>query len=132
MVSEALVPAGRDLAPEDVSFTRVGGPTHLPSLTEQERAALLAELRPWVVALRPRFLLDHTTVPACWEQHPGMVEALAALRDAERGAYAQTAPAGAGIDFLHAVHLVGAFLAEQAARSGCSGRTHREPLTALT
>ena len=83
-----VVPAGRDLEPEDVSFTRVGGPTHLPSLTEQERAALLAELRPWVVALRTRFLLDHTTVPACWEQHPGMVEALAALRDAERGAYA--------------------------------------------
>ena len=118
-----------ELEPADVSFTRVGGPIHLPSLTEEEQAALLAELRPWVESLRTRFLVDHRAVPACWEQHPGMVEALAALRDAERGAYAETSPAGAGVDFLHAVRLVSAFLVEQAGLSGCTGPIHREAPT---
>lgn len=131
-MSETYPPGEFEPGPVDVSFTRIGGPSHLPSLTEQERADLLAELRPWVLALRTRFLLDHSTIPDCWEQHPGMAEALAALRDAERGAYADTAPAGAGVEFLHAVHLVGSFLADQAGRSGCSGRTHREPLTPLS
>lgn len=119
------------LEPTDVSFTRIGGPIHIPSLTEQEMAALLAELHPWVEALRTRFLVDQRAVPVCWERHPGMVEALTALRDAERGAYAESAPANAAVDFLHAVHLVTNLLREQAGLSGCSGHTHREPLAPL-
>ena len=113
--------------PVDVSFDRVGGPLHLPSLTEQEKQSLLVELVPWVQALCVRFGIDTRAVPPCWLRHPGMVEALSALRDAERGAYAVTAPASAAVEFLQALRFVHAFLVEQTSLTGCTGQSHRGP-----
>lgn len=113
--------------PVDVSFWHIGGPLHLPSLTDAEHTELMDQLRPWVAELRVRFHVDVRAVPPCWDQHPGMVEALAALRDAERGAYAETSPAGGGVDFLQALRIVHAFLVEQTALTGCDGHGHREP-----
>lgn len=115
--------------PIDLTFQRVGGPIHLPSLDDEERAELLAELRPWVEQLRARFALDARSLPPCWERHPAIVEAVTALRDFERGAYAVTSPAGSGIDFLRALTITREFVTEQTALAGCSGQGHREVQT---
>ena len=104
---------------------RPGGPTHVPSLDEPELAHHVASLVAWVDHLQSRFELDGRAFPACWTRHPGMVEALTALRDVERGCYAPTAPATGGVEFLGALHQVQVFLLEQVQLSGCTALEHR-------
>ena len=108
---------------------RPGGPTHLPSLDEQELAHHVSHLVAWVDHLRSRFALDGRAFPACWARHRGLVEALSALRDAERGCYAPTAPATGGVEFLGALHQVQGYLLEQVSLSGCTTLEHRPAST---
>jgi hypothetical protein len=61
-----------------------------------------------------RFHIDSRVIPPCWEQHNGMVEALAALRDHERDCYAETAPPSAAVDWLRAFREIEARLIELA------------------
>lgn len=103
------------------------GPLHVPSLTATEREAVLADLRVWVERLADRFALDTRVVPPCWERHNGMLEALSALRDHERGSYAPDADPRAGIDWLHALREVRTVLLEQAALTQCTVQQHRDP-----
>jgi hypothetical protein len=49
-------------------------------------------------------------LPSCWWRHPPFVEALAALKDHERGSYAPTAPATAAVEFHRAVRDIEARL----------------------
>jgi len=49
--------------------------------------------------------LDHHVIPRCWFTHPGHVEALAALRDAERANYAEIAPGTSAVDWHRAFQL---------------------------
>jgi hypothetical protein len=103
------------------------GPLHVPSLMEGERDALMPDLRVWVDRLMDRFTLDTRVVPPCWEQHNGIVEALSALRDHERGSYAADADPRAAVDWLRALREVRILLAELAALTQCSAHQHRDP-----
>ncbi|QGN58900.1 hypothetical protein [Nostocoides sp. HKS02] len=88
---------------------------------------MLADLRVWVERLADRFALDTRVVPPCWEAHNGMLEALSALRDHERGSYAPDADPRAGVDWLHALREVRTLLLEQAALTQCTVQQHRDP-----
>lgn len=103
------------------------GPLHVPSLTPTEREAVMPDLRDWVDRLADRFALDTRVIPPCWEQHNGIVEALSALRDHERGSYAADADPRAGVDWLRALREVRALLTEQAGLTQCSVHQHRDP-----
>lgn len=109
-------------------FGMDAAPVHWPSLTPAESAEQLAALSAWVRALVRRFSIEPRIVPPCWNRHPGMVEALSALRDHERGAFTDDAPPGAAVDFLRAVRDIECFLAEQAAKTQCSAGMHRPPM----
>ena len=64
-------------------------PVFWPGLSAAAARREWASLRAWVEALVERFShLDHHVIPRCWYRHPGHVEALSALRDAERVHYA--------------------------------------------
>ena len=105
------------------------GPTHWPSLDEEDLAAALEDLRVWVDQLVDRFALDVRTVPPCWDRHNAMVEALAALRDYERGCYTDTAPPSGGVDFIRALREITLYLRDTGAQTQCSVREHRPDLT---
>ena len=100
---------------------------HLPSLTDDEREALLTDLREWVAQLVDRFCIDVRVVPPCWERHPGMAEALAALRDHERASYALSASPTEAVDWFRAYREIEARLIDLAARTQCSVHEHRDP-----
>jgi hypothetical protein len=78
-------------------------PVLWPKLPAKDVADKLGELRAWVEALVVRFGLDSHVVPACWWRHNHLVEALAALRDHERGSYALVAPPTAAVEFHRAL-----------------------------
>jgi hypothetical protein len=79
-------------------------PLHWPSMTCDEAARQWPELLDWVVGLRGRYeAFDEKILPPCWYQHPCYVDALQALRDFERVAYAKTAPGSAGVDWHRAL-----------------------------
>jgi hypothetical protein len=103
------------------------GPLHVPSLTARERDAVMPDLRVWVDRLVDRFALDTRVIPPCWEQHNGMVEALSALRDHERGSYDADADPRSAVDWLRALREVRALLTELAALTQCSVHQHRDP-----
>ncbi len=103
----------------------VAGPTHWPSLDQDDLQAALHDLRGWVEQLIDRFALDVRTIPPCWDRHNGMVEALTALRDYERGCYTDTASPTAAVDFIRALREITHFLKEAAALTQCSAREHR-------
>jgi hypothetical protein len=103
------------------------GPLHVPSLTARERDAVLPDLCVWVDRLVDRFALDTRVLPPCWERHNGIVEALSALRDHERGSYAADADPRSGVDWLRALRDVRTLLTELAALTQCSVHQHREP-----
>ncbi len=107
-------------------FGQLRGPLHWPSLTARERDAALPVLREWVEHLIERFALDARVLLPCWEQHPALVEVLSALRDHERGCYADTAAPTAGIEFIRAVYDVRRILTDTVARTGCTVRDHRD------
>lgn len=75
-----------------------------------------------------RYGLDSRTVPACWERHNAMVEALAALRDCERGCYNTDSTPTAAIEWLRALHEVTEFLRNHLAVTGCATTGHRPDL----
>ena len=104
-----------------------GPPLHLPSLTDDERDAAMTDLTVWVDEFIDRFAVEVRTIPPCWPRHNGMVEALAALRDHERGSYADDAPPGAAVDFLRAWREVEATLTGMTALTQCTGVEHRDP-----
>jgi hypothetical protein len=106
-------------------FGQLRGPLHWPSLTRAEAAEALASLEEWVRQLVARFALDVRSVPPCWTRHPALVEILSALRDHERGSYADTAAPTAGIDFIRALHDATHILGETVARAGCTAHEHR-------
>jgi hypothetical protein len=74
----------------------------------------MPDLRVWVERLVDRFAIDIRAVPPCWEQHNGIVEALSALRDHERGSYAADADPRSAVDWLRALREVRGLLAELA------------------
>ncbi|MFC6706834.1 hypothetical protein [Flexivirga alba] len=86
---------------------------------------MLEDLRGWVTQLIDRYTLDLRTIPPCWDRHNAIVEALAALRDCERGCYDLDATPSSGIDWLRALSDVTAYLREQTARTGCAATEHR-------
>lgn len=104
-----------------------GGPAYIPSLTGAERVAFMADLSPWVWTLVDRFAIDARVVPPCWEQHNGLVEALSALRDHERGSYAADADPRSAVDWFRAFRDIEARLTELAALTQCSAQQHRSP-----
>ena len=109
------------------AFGQLRGPLHWPSLTSGETAESLATLTDWVRQLVERFGIDHRAIPPCWACHPGLVEVLSALRDHERGSYADTASPTAGIDFVRALHDARQILTDLVARTGCTVHEHRDP-----
>lgn len=72
-----------------------------------------------------RFAVDTRTIPPCWYRHNAMVEALAALRDHERGSYGDSTAKTTGVDWLRAVRDIESFLRESASRTGCTAAEHR-------
>ncbi len=109
----------------------LSGPIFWPDLTPGEARAEWAALRAWVEALTERFgHLDHHVIPRCWFRHPGHVEALAALRDAERVNYSDTAPGTAAVDWHRAFQLIEVRLRDWTGQLAC-GATH-EPRTRQT
>jgi hypothetical protein len=102
----------------------IDGPTFWPDLAPDEAGPEWADLRAWVEALIERFPhLDHHVIPRCWFRHPGHVEALAALRDAERVNYAETAPGTAAVDWHRAFQLIEVRLRDWTGQLAC-GATH--------
>ena len=100
------------------------GPVYWPDLTPGEARQEWASLRTWVEALVGRFPhLDHHVIPRCWYRHPGHVEALAALRDAERVNFAETAPGTAGVDWHRAFQTIEIRLRDWTGQLAC-GATH--------
>lgn len=109
------------------SFGHNTGPVHLPSLTQDERTDLLAQMRDWVAQLVTRFHIDARVIPPCWERHNGILEALCALRDLERDCFHDKAPPGAGVDFFRGFREIEARLIELASLTNCTAREHRDP-----
>jgi len=105
------------------------GPIHIPSLRDAERESVMMDLRAWVAAFIERFTVEVRVIPPCWEQHNGMAEALSALRDHERGAYADDAPATAAVDFFRAWREIEAHLTEMGALTHCTAHEHNSPRT---
>jgi hypothetical protein len=120
----ALAKKHQAKAPADLE--EVPGPTFWPDLTPKESPKAWAELRQWVEGLCERFPhLDHHVVPGCWFRHPGYVELLAALRDAEYASYNSNAPRTAPIEWHRAFQFAEARLSEWTAQFTC-GATHEE------
>lgn len=74
------------------------GPVHWPSVLPEDAETAWDDLREWVEQLVDRYALEARTVPPCWFRHNGHVEALVALRDAERACFGPSAPASGGMD----------------------------------
>ncbi|WP_152186998.1 hypothetical protein [Segeticoccus rhizosphaerae] len=102
------------------------GPVYWPDLPAEVAEQAWTELRDWVEDLIDRFGLDARTVPPCWYRHPGIVAALAALRDHERACYTPTASPSAGIDWFRAFREIEDRLVGWAARTQCTAREHRD------
>jgi hypothetical protein len=97
-----------------------------PGLPAEVADQAWTELRDWVEDLVDRFGLDARTVPPCWYRHPGIVAALAALRDHERACFTPTAPPSAAVDWFRALREIEDRLTGWAARTQCSAKEHRD------
>ena len=86
------------------AFDELGleAPVYWPGIRGNDAPAEWAELRAWVQRLVIRYELDSHVVPNCWYRHNHVVEALAALRDHERGCFSPTAPPTGAIDWQRA------------------------------
>ena len=98
------------------------------TLTPDETAAELAALAHWVGWLRGRYLLDHRTVPDCWDHHDDLVEELSALRIAWLHAYNGGARADAPLTWHTQLHTARTRLADTVAMTGCRPGHHRGPV----
>jgi len=111
-----LSDAAAELAALTAGFA---GPVLWPRLAAAELAEELEALRGWAEGLVERFGLDSHVVPACWWRHNHLVEAMAALRDHERGSYAPTAPPTAAVEFHRALRDVEVRLRDWVAELRC-------------
>lgn len=105
-----------DLAPE--------GPLFWPDIPADDAPAEWVDLRAWVHRLIARYDLDSHVVPGCWYRHNHLVEALAALRDCERGCFAATAPPAAAVDWQRAWRDIESRLRAWTAELRCDGCHH--------
>lgn len=106
-------------------------PVHWPDIRAVDARHEWRELRQWVERLTARFPhLDEHVIPRCWWRHNGHVEALQALKDHERIAYAPSSPASAGTDWHRGFALIESRLREWTAHCGCTTQ-HREPVQTL-
>jgi hypothetical protein len=101
------------------------GPVHWPSVLPEDAKSAWTDLREWVKQLVDRYALDARTVPPCWFLHNGHVEALVALRDAERACFGPGAPATGGMDWFRALWEIEHRLIGWSARTQCSAHEHR-------
>lgn len=99
-----------------------GAPLFWPDLPPERAAQEWQALAGWVARLVARFDWDTHVVPACWWRHNHLVEALAALRDHERGCYAPTAPPTAAVEFQRALREIETRLKTWVADLRCDAR----------
>jgi hypothetical protein len=99
--------AGAELFGGGIDFAELAEafrqPMFWPDLPAEIAAREWDELRRWVQRIVERFAWDSHVLPACWWRHNHIVEALAALRDHERGSYARSAPPSAAVEFHRAL-----------------------------
>ena len=114
--------------PSDLEDELLAGPLYWPGVPAADIAAAFTELRRWVDALLGRYEhLDHRAIPPCWWRHPGHVEALQALRDHERGTFAESSPAQAATSWQREFHFIEMRLREWTAYYGCDQTNHKTP-----
>lgn len=101
-----------------------GAPLLWPEIPVEDAAAEWQELRTWVHGLVARYALDSHVVPACWFRHNHLVEALAALRDHERGCFAATSPPTAAIEWQRAWRDIESRLRAWTAELRCDSHHH--------
>jgi hypothetical protein len=94
---------------------------HSPS----DQALLLEELDLWVGWLVDRYGLDHRTVPACWRDHPELIEELSALHLAWEAAFSSSADAVAALQWHERFDVARGRLSDWGARAGCRPAAHR-------
>lgn len=109
----------------DGSYAEGRGPVHWPSVLPEDSETAWVELREWVEQLVARYALDARVVPPCWYRHNGHVEALVALRDAERACFGASAAPSGGMDWFRALWEIEHRLVEWSARTQCSTNDHR-------
>jgi hypothetical protein len=114
-----LFGAERDLGELADAF---GAPLFWPDLGADRATEEWRALADWVARLVARFDWDTHVVPACWWRHNHLVEALAALRDHERGCYAATAPPTGAVEFHRALRDIEARLKTWVADLCCDAR----------
>lgn len=120
----ATPPAGRRRPSVPVTFGPVQ-PICWPTLTDEDTAAMLAQLTDWVEWLTWRYTLDHRVIPRCWAQHGPHVEELAALFTAWQTAYTTTATGDAPLAWIAHFAAARQRLADWTARTGCRPGEHR-------
>lgn len=104
------------------------GPLYWPGVAAANIAAAFTELREWVQALLDRYEhLDHRAIPPCWWRHPGHIEALQALRDHERGTFAESSPPQAATSWQREFQFTETRLREWTAYYGCDQTNHKIP-----
>lgn len=110
---------------EQLPPAQPNGPVHWPSMLPEDAETAWSDLRAWVEQLVDRYALDVRTVPPCWFRHNAHVEALVALRDAERACFGAGAPATGGMDWFRSLWEIEHRLVEWSARTQCSVHEHR-------
>ena len=114
--------------PADLEDDDFAGPLYWPGVPATDIAETFGELRAWVQALFDRYEhLDHRVIPPCWWRHPGHAEALQALREHERGTFADSSPAQAATSWQHELQFTEMRLREWTAYYGCDQSNHKVP-----
>jgi hypothetical protein len=91
----------------------------------RDQTLLLEELDLWVAWLVDRYGLDHRTVPACWRDHPELVEELSALHLAWEAAFSTSAEPTEGLRWHERFDAARTRLGDWVARTGCRPAAHR-------
>jgi hypothetical protein len=111
---------GMDAADMSDLAADFAAPTHWPSLPGSGAKQAWDELLAWVDELRHRYgHLDHHLIPPCWWRHTGHVEALQALKDAERVNFSESSPGTAGVEWQRSLAFTESRLREWTGYFGC-------------
>ena len=94
--------------------------------TADDTVVFLEELDLWVGWLTDRYRLDHRIVPACWAQHPELIEELSALHLSWQGSFATTAGHDALLLWHERFAHARTRIADWVARTGCRPDNHRD------